>query len=55
LQEKTAPIAVFYLQPPQVLQLPLHFFVGFPVAEYIHPAQSRAAAVPQSGHATASS
>lgn len=27
----------FYLQPPQVLQFPEHFAVGFPVAEYICP------------------
>ncbi len=28
---------ILYLQPPQVLQLPLHFLAGFPVDENISP------------------
>ena len=47
--------SVFYLQPPHVLQLPVHFLTGLPVAENISPDHSRAAAAPHAGQTTGSS
>lgn len=44
-----------YLHPPHVLQLPLHFLAGFPVAEKTSPLQSRRAGAPQAGQTTGSS